>query len=80
MIVAIDVTSRVREEHRRVHARRASRLPVPRHGCDVPRAYLARAADGVALEDGRARGAGADHVVSFSADGKVAVDDEDVSS
>ena len=52
-------TSRIREEHRRV-ARRASRLPVPRHGCDVPRTHLARAA-GRSGARGRpcARGAGA---------------------
>ncbi len=35
---------RGRQEHRRAPARRAARLPLPRHGRDVPGADLARAA------------------------------------
>ena len=34
---------RLREEHRRVDARAAARLPLPRHGRDVSRAHMARA-------------------------------------
>ena len=34
---------RRRQEHGRARARRAARLPLPRHGRDVPRAHLARA-------------------------------------
>ena len=34
---------RGRQEHGRARARRAARLPLPRHGRDVPRAHLARA-------------------------------------
>ena len=43
MIVAIDGPAGAGQEHRRARPRRAARLPLPRHGRDVPRAHLARA-------------------------------------
>ena len=43
MIVAIDGPAGRWQEHGRSAARRAARLPLPRHRRDVPRAHLARA-------------------------------------
>ena len=43
MIVAIDGPAGRRQELRRAGARRAARLPLPRHRRDVPRAHVARA-------------------------------------
>ena len=58
MIVAIDGPAGLGKEHRRVAARPAPRLSLPRHRGDVPRAHVARARDGCrARRRRRARGA-----------------------
>ena len=73
--------SRSGQEHGRTAARRAARLPLPRHGSDVPRAHVARAAARRRARPRRRLAALArEHPVEFDDAGRVFIDGTDVTA
>ena len=69
-----------RQELRRARARGSARLPLPRHGGDVPRARVARAGRASRSTTAPARGARPRIPVAFGDDRRVAIDGADVTT
>ena len=81
MIVAIDGPAGAGKSTVARQARRAARLPLPRHRRDVPRAHLARDARGAAARRRRAaRQLARRNPVTFDEDGRVFIAGIDVTS